>query len=85
MNKKTDEYFRKEVKSFIKDFFETLMLEERKQHLENTPFDKGNGYYQRDLTTSMAHVNDLNVPRTRSGEFNPVILPERRRASFDLE
>ena len=85
MNKKTDEYFRKEVKSFIKDFFETLMLEERKQHLENTPFDKGNGYYQRDLTTSMAHLNDLNVPRTRSGEFNPVILPERRRASFDLE
>lgn len=85
MEKKTDEYFRREVKSFIKEFFESLMLDERKQHLESKPDDKGNGFYDRDLTTSMAHVEGLKVPRTRSGEFNPAILPERRRASFDLE
>lgn len=85
MERKTDEYFRREVKSFIKEFFEELMLDERKQHLESKPGDKGNGFYDRDLTTSMAHVEGLKVPRTRSGGFNPAILPERRRASFDLE
>jgi transposase-like protein len=85
MEKKTDEYFRREVKSFIKEFFESLMLDELKQHLELRPDDKGNGFYDRDLTTSMARVEGLKVPRTRSGEFNPAILPERRRASFDLE
>lgn len=85
MERKTDEYFRREVKSFIKEFFEELMLDERRQHLDTRPHDKGNGFYDRDLTTSLAHVEGLKVPRTRSGEFSPAILPERRRASFDLE
>ncbi|MBV6492947.1 MAG: hypothetical protein LDLANPLL_00953 [Turneriella sp.] len=44
MEKKTDEYFRRKVKSFIKEFFETLMLDERKQHLESRPADKGNEF-----------------------------------------
>ena len=77
--------FRREAKSFIKEFFESLMLDERKQYLESRPDAKGNGFYDRDPTTSMAHVDGLKVSRTRSEEFNPAILPERRRASFDLE
>lgn len=85
MDKNTVEYIRSEVKSFMKDFMETMMLEERRQYLENSSEDKGNGFYKRGLLSSLAQIDDLNVPRTRSGDFNPAILPGRRRASFDLE
>lgn len=85
MEKKTGEYYRREVKSFIKEFLHMLMLEDRQEHLAAHPDDKGNGFYDRDLTTSIGHLDDLKVPRTRSGEFSPAVLPSRRRASFDLE
>lgn len=85
MERNTNENWKREVKSFIKELFETLMLDERKQYLDSAPTDKGNGFYERDLTTSLAHLDELKVPRTRSGKFSPAILPERRRASFDLE
>ena len=36
------------------------------------------------LLTSSGFIEDLKVPRTRSGEFYPAILPGKRRASVDL-
>ena len=85
MKKETKEYYREEVKSVLKELFENLMQQERREYLDDTPFDKGNGFYSRDLITSMGHLESLEVPRTRGGNFKPAILPERRRASFDLE
>jgi len=37
--------------------------------------DKGNGFYDRKLGTPMGNL-DISVPRTRTGDFRPHILPE---------
>ncbi len=63
---------------------ERLMAKERELFLEEHPGDKGNGYYERSLFTSSGLIEDLRVPRTRSGEFHPAVLPGRRRAPADL-
>ena len=85
MKKETKEYYRSEVKSILKELFEGLMKEERREHLDENPNDKGNGFYERELITSMGQLEDLEVPRTRKGNFKPTILPDRRKASFDLQ
>jgi putative transposase len=52
-----------------------LMLAERNLHLDNNVFDKGNGYFKRELGTPMGKIG-LRVPRDRDGDFRPAILPE---------
>ncbi|WP_458012092.1 transposase [Candidatus Solincola sp.] len=76
---------REEVKRRGKTVMERLMAEEREMYLEEHSEDKGNGFYERMLLTSLGLLPDLRVPRTRSGDFYPALLPGRRRASVDLE
>ncbi|NPV60533.1 MAG: hypothetical protein HPY75_12855 [Actinobacteria bacterium] len=75
---------REEVKQREKAIMQRLMEEERELFLDEHQEDKGNGFYERSLLTSSGLIEDLRVPRTRSGEFYPAILPGRRRASIDL-
>jgi len=75
---------REEVKQREKAIMQRLMTEERELFLEQHPEDKGNGYYERSLLTTCGLIDDLRVPRTRSGEFYPALLPGKRRASIDL-
>lgn len=75
---------REEVKRREKAIMQRLMAEERELFLEENPEDKGNGFYERSLLTSSGLIEDLRVPRTRSGAFYPAILPGKRRASVDL-
>jgi len=71
------------------DFFKSLSFEElvsyalnllaladRKLYLEQHPDDKGNGFYKRKLPSGSLTFN-INVPRTRSGQFRPFFLPEK--------
>jgi transposase-like protein len=66
---------REEVKRREKAIMQRLMASERELFLEEHPEDKGNGYYERSLLTLGGNIEDLRVPRTRSGEFYPAILP----------
>ncbi|MEJ5186234.1 MAG: transposase, partial [Candidatus Geothermincolales bacterium] len=75
---------REEVKQREKAIMQRLMAEERELFLDEHPEDKGNGFYERSLLTTTGLIPDLRVPRTRSGEFYPAILPGKRRASVDL-
>jgi transposase-like protein len=75
--------FQQLVKTLIKTLLEVLMLEEREIYLEETE-DYANGFYSRDLLTTLGEVKGLRVPRVRKGSFRPVILPERRKAGLDL-
>ena len=75
---------REEVKQREKAIMQRLMAQERELFLDEHPEDKGNGYYERSLLTSSGLIEDLRVPRTRSGEFYPALLPGKRRASVDL-
>ncbi len=51
------------------------MLSERSVYLAKNQNDKGNGFYERKLATSVGNL-ELSVPRTRSASFRPSILPE---------
>jgi transposase-like protein len=72
------------VKEMVKEFVEALALEERELYLEEHPETKANGFYTRKLATKYGEIENLRVPRVRSGNFKPHIIPERRKAFFDL-
>ncbi len=72
------------VKEMVKEFIETLAVEERELFLEEHPETKANGFYTRRLATKYGEIENLKVPRVREGSFKPRIIPERRKAFFDL-
>jgi len=83
------EFFFEDLDELMKDrhreFLEELMNHERQCFLNVEPYerseervDQANGYYERALTTRMG-VLPLRVPRTRSGQFHPQVLPRYQR------
>ncbi len=76
---------RTELKSYLETLYSALMLKDREQFLKNNPDSIGNGFYDRDLNTSLGSLN-LSVPRADSNPFRPSILPEkwkRTDSSYD--
>lgn len=63
------------LKKLLEDLLDWFMLSERQIYLLNNENDKGNGFYDRKLATPMGNL-DISVPRTRTGDFRPYILPE---------
>lgn len=51
------------------------MISERDIHLQKKEEDKGNGFYERTLATSLGKL-EIFVPRTKKGNFRHNILPE---------
>ncbi len=71
------QYLRAEIRDATRTVMEEIMREELSQFLgaawgESTAQRKGyrNGFYTRDLRTSTGPIEDLNVPRDRSGQFH---------------
>jgi transposase-like protein len=63
----------------------TLLGEsERRAFLARTTGDKGNGFYDRSLQLGSIPV-EVEVPRTRSGQFRPRILPDRYQRDYPGE
>jgi len=58
-----------------------LFHAERRSHLEQTVDDKGNGSYERGVNVGSLPL-DLEIPRTRSGEFRPSQLPPRYQRGY---
>lgn len=57
---------------FVADTIEALMDVERSEYLTlASGSDKGNGYYSRALKSLTKNCLTINIPRTRSGDFNP--------------
>src|SRR6187431_3479307 len=76
---------RTELKSYLESLYSALMIKDREQFLKNNPDSIGNGFYDRDLNTSLGSLN-LSVPRADSNAFRPSILPEkwkRTDSSYD--
>jgi transposase-like protein len=57
---------------------------ERARWLAHTPADKGNGSYARGLSVGSLPV-EIKVPRTRSGEFRPSLLPDPYQRGYGEE
>jgi len=55
-----------------------IMLKEKEAYLKDHIETRGNGYYKRTPKTILTDM-DLEIPRTRDGNFKPSIIPERKR------
>ena len=51
-----------------------LMLAERNLHLQYTSDNKANGFFDRELGTTLGNIK-LKVPRDRNSDFRPSVLP----------
>ncbi len=54
-------------------------------NLSNIKDIKANGYYKRSLNTIIGEIEDLKVPRTRDGNFHSLLIPYKRRNTFELD
>jgi transposase-like protein len=59
----------------------SLAHAERGAYLDSQAEDKANGFYPRSLLLGSVPV-DLEVPRTRSGQFRPPSLPARYQRGY---
>ena len=75
--------FENVVTQFVKDNLESIMRAEIKHFMEDEHAgerNSRNGYYKRSLHTKYGHIEDLEVPRDRNGQFQThVFEPYQRR------
>lgn len=77
--------FENAVTSFVKENLESIMRTEIKHCMEDElsgEHNSPNGYYKRTLHTKYGHIEDLQAPRDRNGQFQThvfvaVYLPKR--------
>ena len=68
------------IDKFVINTLEILMLLEREEYLKQLNlvnkdmFDKGNGSYLRSFKSLSKNNLTINIPRTRSGEFKPLVI-----------
>lgn len=72
------------LRALLGEVLSTLALAERKQYLSKTTQDKGNGSYERSLAIGSIPI-ETKVPRTRSGQFRPTLLPDKYLRSYPEE
>jgi transposase-like protein len=63
---------------------EEIMLKEREEYLQENSKTRGNGFYVRNPKTMLGEM-ELEIPRTRDGNFKPSIIPERKKVIFMLD
>lgn len=64
------------MKELLEYLLDWIMFSEREIFLEKNENDKGNGFYDRTLTTPAGKL-EISVPRTRNSNFRPNILPDK--------
>ena len=76
MVKGLSEYGKNQLAILMEGLLIDIMGKERYEYLLENRGDKGNGSYKRSLNTSLGKLN-LEVPRTRKGEFRSNLLPPK--------
>lgn len=74
------------IKQFMQRFYESALQGELEHHLgyskgeksEETKGNQRNGYSSKSINTESGKI-DINVPRDRTGEFEPEIIPKHSR------
>jgi transposase-like protein len=84
----------KYLRDFTRNLLEDIMEEELLQYMQIQPYqrtdtriDYRNGYYQRNLDTTLGPIEKIAVPRTRTGLFKPTVFERyqrRQQAVHDL-
>jgi putative transposase len=72
------------LRELLSTLLSSLGVAERKAYLERLAEDKPNGFYDRSLQLGTIPI-DLRVPRTRSGQFRPSLLPPLYQRGYSEE
>jgi putative transposase len=74
------------AKSMTKEFFEISLEEEMIQYQQRQPYQRSservdyrNGYYTRNMDTAFGPIEQIKVPRSRSGLFEPSMFNRYQR------
>ena len=83
-----EERLRKSFGKIIKSMLEAEMNEhlgnEKYKHQDNKEENYRNGYSRKKVKSNLGEI-DLDIPRDRKGEFEPVIVPKHSRDISRLE
>lgn len=83
-----EEKLRKSFGKIIKSMLEAEMKDhlgnEKYKHQENKEENYRNGYSRKKVKSNLGEI-DLDIPRDRNGEFEPVIVPKHSRDISRLE
>lgn len=85
------QYVREQLRMAVRITLVTILEEEVQAFIGARPYertqqrrDQRNGHYTRDLDTTMGHIDDLPVPRTRQGHQSQLFERyQRRRGEMD--
>ena len=63
------------TKHFMKNMIENMLKSELDEHIENSDKSTKNGYYKKNVKSSSGEI-ELNIPRDRDSEYQPLIVPK---------
>ena len=72
------------AKEVVKELMETIMLAEREVFTRENSTSK-NGFYERSLKTLFGNIENMKIPRERSGEFRTQLFEPYKRSDITLE
>jgi transposase-like protein len=75
-------YLRKLTKSLIEDTLDEEMIQyQQRERYQRTKerLDYRNGYYHRNLDTTLGPIDNITVPRSRGGLFKPTVFKHYQR------
>lgn len=73
-----------QLTKYFKQILEEIMQKEREKYLQENTQTRANGYYTRRPKTILGEI-ELEIPRTRDGNFKTEIIPERKRVTYLLD
>jgi len=76
--------FGKVIKSMLEAEMEQHLGNEKYKHQEDKEENYRNGYSKKKVKSNMGEI-DLEIPRDRKGEFDPVVVPKHSRDISRLE
>lgn len=75
-----------QVLKLVKELMESTLKEELEMHTMREPYERGvcgsayrNGYYPRSLVTQFGTIDNVNVPRLRTGTFKTKVFRRYKR------
>ena len=81
-----------EVLKLVKELMESTLKEDLMLHIDRQPYQRmgdnvryRNGYYKRGLVTQFGTINDIKVPRLRSGVFATKVFRRYKRYQDMIE
>lgn len=72
------------IKEVVKQTFEAIMIAEREVFIKENNGTK-NGFYTRNLDTSIGKLEELRIPRDREGKFKTKLIEPYKRRDISLE